>query len=194
MVRRYQPAPVDREALDRILDTARRGPSAGSSRGIELVVVTSESGRRRLAADAHEGDYLARGFEPWLSAAPVHIVVVCSPGAYRSRYGEPDKAGSTTPDEWPAPYWWVDAGAVLMLLLLAAENEGLAAGFLGSHAFDDLAAAVGVPAGHETIGLVTVGHAATDGRPTGGQPRRRPLSELEYAEMWGTPRRCDPNE
>ena len=31
------------------------------------------------------------------------------------------------------PYWWVDAGASMMLLLLAAVDEGLAAGFLGSH-------------------------------------------------------------
>jgi nitroreductase len=189
MVRRYRSAPIDPAVVDRILDSARRAPSAGFSQGVELVVVTSEPGRRRLATDANESDYLARGFDPWLSVAPVHIVIACRPDAYRARYGQADKTGSTSPDDWPAPYWWVDAGAVLMLLLLAAEDEGLAAGFLGSHAFEDVAAAVGLPDGYETIGLVTMGHAADAAGRRGAPRRRRPLEEVEHGESWGTPRR-----
>ena len=146
-----------------------------------------------MAADAHGPEYVARGFDPWLSIAPVHIVIACDPEAYRIRYGEPDKIRSTPPNEWAAPYWWVDAGAVLMLLLLAAEDEGLAAGFLGSHAFDDLAAITGIPAGYETVGLVTVGHAAeAAGRPK-RRRHRRALPEVEHRETWGTPRRTEPS-
>lgn len=191
MVRSYRPAPVDPAVVDRILDAARRAPSAGFSQGIELVVITSEEGRRRLAAEAHEADYTAKGFEPWLSAAPVHVVIACQPSAYRGRYGEPDKTRSTPPDEWPAPYWWVDAGAVLMLLLLAAEDQGLAAGFLGSHAFDDLATAAGFPAGYEMVGLVTIGHEGDTGRRL-RRRSRRPIAEVEHGEIWGTPRRIGP--
>ena len=192
MVRSYRAAPIDPAVLDRILDAARRAPSAGFSQGVELVVVTSESGRRRLAADAHEPEYVARGFDPWLSVAPVHIVIACDPEAYRTRYGEPDKIRSTPPNEWAAPYWWVDAGAVLMLLLLAVEDEGLAAGFLGSHAFEDLAAITGIPAGYETVGLVTVGHAAeATGRPK-RRRHRRSLPEVEHHETWEKPRRTEP--
>lgn len=194
MVRTYRAMPIDPAAVDRILDAAWRAPSAGYAQGVELVVVTSEAGRRRLAARAHEADFLARGFDPWLSVAPVHIVVACDPDAYRRRYTEADKTGSTPPDEWDAPYWWVDAGAVLMTLLLAAEDEGLAAGFLGSHAFDDLAAATGIPSGFETIGLVTVGHAAKPTRKRTGRRKRRPLMEVEHSETWGTPRRTVPGE
>ncbi len=194
MVRSYRSTPIDAVVVDRILDAARRAPSAGFSQGVELVVVTSDAGRRRLAADAHEAEFLARGFDPWLSAAPVHIVVACDPDAYRSRYGEADKTASTPPDEWTAPYWWVDAGAVLMMLLLASEDEGLAAGFLGSHAFDDLAAVTGVPAGYETVGLVTVGHAAEPTRKPSRPRRRRQVSEVEHSETWGAPRRIEPSE
>ena len=32
---------------------------------------------------------------------------------------------------WPVPYWFMDIGCSVMLLLLAAVNEGLAAGFAG---------------------------------------------------------------
>lgn len=191
MVRRYSPAPVDPVVVDRILDAARRAPSAGFSQGVELVVVTSEDGRRRLATAAGESEYVERGFEPWLSIAPVHIVVACHPDAYRARYSEPDKSASTPPDHWPAPYWWVDAGAVLMLLLLAAEDEGLGAGFLGSHAFDDLAGVAGFPDGYEPLGLVTLGHGAPTDRQPGRQSRRRPLSEFEHSEHWGTRRRSE---
>lgn len=191
MVRSYRAAPIDPAVVNRILDAARRAPSAGFSQGVELIVVTSEAGRRRLAADAHEADFLARGFDPWLSVAPVHIVIACNPDTYRNRYGQADKKASTPPDEWTAPYWWIDAGAVLMMLLLAAEDEGLAAGFLGSHAFDDLAGITGIPAEYEAVGLVTVGHAAEPARRP-KTPRRRPLPQVEHMETWGVPRRIEP--
>jgi len=194
MVRHYRPVPIDPAVLDRVLDAARCAPSAGFSQGVELVVVTSEVGRHRLAADAHEPEYVARGFEPWLSVAPVHVVLACDPGAYRTRYGRPDKADSISPDDWPAPYWWVDAGAVMMLLLLAAENAGLAAGFLGSHAFGDLAAASGIPDRYETIGLVTLGHASDVARTVAKPRPRRPLADIEHDEVWGNPRRSEPGE
>lgn len=194
MVRRYRAAPVDAATVDRILDAARCAPSAGFAQGVDLVIVTSEERRRRLATAAGESEYLARGFEPWLSVAPVHIIVACQPDAYRARYSEADKSRSTPPDQWPAPYWWVDAGAMLMLLLLAAEDEGLAAGFLGSHAFDDLAALAGFPDGYEPLGLVTVGHPAPTSRQSERQSRQRPLTEFEHSEAWGTPRRSGPNQ
>jgi len=191
MVRSYRAAPIDSVVIDRILDAARRAPSAGFSQGVELVVITSDEGRRRLAVEAHEAEFAARGFDPWLSVAPVHVVIACHPSAYRVRYAEADKSRSTPPDEWPAPYWWVDAGAVLMLLLLAAEDEGLVAGFLGSHAFDDLARAAGIPDGYETVGLVTIGHEGEAARRVRSRPRR-PLAEVEHREIWGTPRRTEP--
>ena len=72
--------------------------------------------------------------------APAHVVIAVDVGRYRERYAESDKTGL---DAWTVPYWWADAGAALMLILLAAVDEGLAAGFLGSHAIDDLAATVG---------------------------------------------------
>src|SRR5205085_12254606 len=39
MVRQFAQRPVQREVLERILDTARRGPSAGFSQGFEFVVL-----------------------------------------------------------------------------------------------------------------------------------------------------------
>lgn len=161
MVRSYRSQPVESPVLERILEAALRGPSAGFTQGVELFVVTSAAGRHAIAAAAGEAGYIERGFTPWLSQAPVHVVVVVDSDRYRRRYAQPDKVGSMAPDEWPVPYWWLDAGATLMLLLLAATNEGLAAGFLGSHAIADLNEIVGVASG-QAIGVVTIGYAEDD--------------------------------
>jgi hypothetical protein len=40
--------------------------------------------------------------------------------------------------EWPVPYWHLDAGAALMLILLAAIDEGLAAGVYVGRPLDEL--------------------------------------------------------
>ncbi len=191
MVRSYLPDPVDPAALDRILEAARRVPSAGFSQGVELVVVTDKAARARLAAAAGEDAAVARGLQPWLSIAPVHVVIVVEPDAYRRRYAEADKAGSAV-ERWPAPYWWVDSGAALMMLLLAAANEGLGAGFLGVHAFDGLEAVIDLPDGYEAVGLVTIGKPAETAAVGSARRSRRPLHETEHSERWGVPRRPEP--
>jgi hypothetical protein len=57
---------------------------------------------------------------------------------YRSRYREPDKmtARAEVDDDrlWRVPFWYHDAGAALMLLMLAAVDEGISAAFVGSDA------------------------------------------------------------
>ena len=181
MVRRYTDQAVDPAAIERILDAGRRGPSAGFAQGVEFVVVTSESQRSRIAAAAGEDRFVARGLEPWLSVAPVHVVVAVDVGRYRRRYEEDDKHGT---DGWTAPYWWVDAGAALMLVLLAAVEEGLGAGFLGSHAIEGLAAIVGLPDGAEALGVVTLGHAADEPVVGSAKRPRRPRGDVIHHERW----------
>ena len=51
MVRAYEPRPVPRETLARIVGTIRRAPSAGFSQGQRLVVVTEPERRRAIAVD-----------------------------------------------------------------------------------------------------------------------------------------------
>ncbi|MFQ5555282.1 MAG: nitroreductase family protein [Acidimicrobiia bacterium] len=184
IVRNYTDEPVESAAVDRILDAARRGPSAGFSQGVSFVVVTAAPGRAAVAELAHEAEYVAAGFDPWISKAPVHIVVCVSEAVYRSRYREPDKSADGSEQDWPVPYWWVDAGAALMLVLLAAVAEGLAAGFLGSHALDRLAGTLGVPDDVAPIGIVTLGHPAPDRRSGSLHRGRKPWDEVVHRERW----------
>ncbi len=185
MVRNYRDAPVVPATIDRILDRARRAPSAGFSQGQAFVVVTDRERRLRIAELAGEPEYVAMGFDPWISRAPVHIVVCVSEAIYRSRYSEPDKSQDGEEHAWPVPYWWVDAGAAMMLVLLAAVDEGLAAGFLGSHAMPDLESFLELPPDMNAIGVVTVGHPAPDRRSGSLQRGRRAWPEVVHYERWG---------
>lgn len=185
MVRRYRPDPVPRDALDRVLDATLSGPSAGYSQGIRLVVVTTALGRSDIAQLCGETEHVARGRAPWLSAAPVHVVLCVRPGDYRERYAEKDKAGSRSPQDWPVPWWWVDAGAALSLLLLAAVDEGLGAGVLQIPDRDALRELLAIPAEVEPVILCTVGYAAHNDQPVGSALRpRRPVGEQIRRERW----------
>lgn len=183
MVRRYTHEPVDPAALDRILDTALRAPSAGFSQGQSFVVVTDAEQRARVAEACDEPRYVARGFDPWISRAPVHVVPCVSRQAYVERYQEPDKAASAAPAEWDVPFWWVDGGAALMLLLLAAVDEGLAAGFLAVEP-DRLRTLLGIPADVAPLGVVTVGHPAPDRRSASLARGRRPRADSIRWDRW----------
>lgn len=188
MVRNYASEPVDPAAVERIVDAARRGPSAGFTQGQYFVVITGEEARRALADVANEAEYVAQGMDPWISSAPVHIAVCTSEADYHRRYAEPDKRSKDGSEHaWPVPYWWVDAGASLMLLLLAAVDEGLAAGFFGVHRLEGLSAALGLPPDVAPIGVVTLGHPAPDRRSGSLDRGWRPLGDVVHKERWGVP-------
>ncbi len=165
MVRHYAAEPVSREAIERIVGTVRRAPSAGYSQGQRLLVVTEAEGREaitRLLAEA--GWTTPEDREPWLESAPVHVLVCTREDDYHERYRESDKLVDGEEIDWPVPFWFVDAGAALMLLLLAAIDEGLAAGLTGVPR--DVAARLrsvfGIPDDVTVVALVTIGVPAPD--------------------------------
>ena len=114
------------------------------------------------------------------------------PEAWVERYGRDDKARAHLGDNqesWPVPYWWVDAGAVVQNLLLAAEAEGLGALFFGMfHHEPEVAERLGVPAGWRGVGTVALGHPAPDGRrpSTSARAGRPPLSDQWHRNTWAT--------
>lgn len=193
MVRNYQDEPVGAAVVERIVDTARRAPSAGFTQGQRFVVVTEAHTRQAIADLADEDAYVERGFDPWMSRAPVHVVLCAHEGAYHDRYAQPDKLGrdrgEVAPDgegvDWPVPYWHVDAGASLMLLLLAAVDEGLAAGFFGVHGLEGLQELLAIPSNVHPVGVVTLGHPAPDRRSGSLDRGWHDLEEVVHRERWG---------
>jgi nitroreductase len=192
MVRHYGPDRVPLGTIQRIVATVRRAPSAGYSQGQRLLVVTEDAGRAEISRILGAAGWTTpEGREPWLESAPVLVLVCTREDDYHERYRLPDKLQEGEEIDWPVPYWFVDAGAALMLLLLAAVDEGLAAGVSGvpRDAGAELRSSFGIPDDVEIVALVTIGAPAPDpgwsavtSRRT--RPRRAPDKVVRW-ERWG---------
>ncbi len=185
MVRNFREEGVAPEALDRILDLARRGPSAGFTQGQDFIVVTDSKTRQAIAGLCGEAFYVEKGFDPFISGAPVLIIPCTTEQAYVRRYQEPDKAADGDgAHEWPVPFWIMDGGAAVMVLLLAAVNEGLAAAFAGAGDLPRLRRLLGIPEEVTPLGVISIGHPAPDKQSPSLQRGRRPFDEVVHRESW----------
>jgi nitroreductase len=114
-------------------------------------------------------------------------VPLVEPAAYARRYSQPDKAGTGLHelDAWPAPYWWIDGGAAVQNLLLAAVGEGLGALLFGLFVHEDeILRAFGVPEGRRALGAVTIGHSAEDEPGRSSALQRRSLGDVVHRGGW----------
>ncbi len=217
MVRRFDPArPVPRGALDRVLASALRAPSAGFSQGWDFVVLedavdvaaywsattddgdpgdeSAGDGQDRPGLPVDTGQGRRRAWLDGVRTAPVLVVCCSHKDAYLSRYAEPDK-GWTDNDEarWPVPYWDIDTGMAALLMLLTAVDVGLGALFFGvpPEHHDGVHEHFGIPRARTLIGVVALGYAAEQRAPSPGSAqtrRRRPPGEVLHFGRFGTSR------
>jgi len=188
MVRAYDGHPVDPAVLTRVLDAARRVPSAGNSQGLDLVVLVGPAETARhwdvaLPAGPARDRFRWQG----LLRAPVLVLPVVAAEAYAARYAEADKAG-TGPGSvaaWPVPYWFVDGGMAVLAVLLAAVDEGLGALFFGLFERErPVLDALGVPGDRRGLGVIALGHPApAEAGASAGRPRRS-LDDVVHRGGW----------
>jgi nitroreductase len=188
-VRSYTGEPVPRETLERIARAARRGPNAGYSQGLRLLVVDDpEVIEELIDPDGEERE------QAWFRNAAAHFFVLTREQDYHDRYTQPDKLAITGGVEviWPVPFWHVDAGAALMLLWLAALEEGLAAGVYGIPVEEDarVRQLLGIPDDLTIVTGVTVGHPAEDPdwdrASSAFSQRRRAHDEVVQWNRWSS--------
>jgi nitroreductase len=187
MHRAFLPDPLPRAQIERIANVIRHAPSGGFSQGSSIVVVTDEAKRRDVAAAFGDDHYSTNG-RNFIADAPVHMVISANESLYHARYNEADKLNATGGVEvtWPVPYWHVDAGALMMLVLMAAIDEGLASAFIGhpdqKRIFDEL---LGLPEDVVPLGLALIGKPGE--APESGsrlRSRRRSLDDLVHWGRW----------
>lgn len=186
MVRNFTDEPVAPELVQQILDLARHAPSAGFTQGQSFVVVTRADLKQAIAELCGEAAYVASGFDRFISGAPVLLIPCTSEAAYHRRYQEADKRMDDGSEiEWPVPYWHMDIGCAVMLVLLAAVDVGLDAGFAGAHDLHALRALLGIPPEITPVGVIPIGHRSPD--VASPSLKRGRKSEAEYAhwEHWG---------
>jgi nitroreductase len=179
MVRTFTGEPVPRQAMDRILANAVRGPSAGFSQGQAFLVLTGDDLPTFWAV---AGEAVAESAR----TAPAVIVPMSCKRIYLDRYAQPDK-GWTDRDEsrWPVPFWHIDTGMAALLILLTAVDEKLDAVYFGivPEAVAPFRAAFGVPDDHEPIGAIAIGYDA-EPAPRDLRSRRRLLPDMIHYGQW----------
>lgn len=191
MVRAFTSEPLDPGVTGRLLVAANRAPSAGFSQGYALLVLEGPAQLapfwQLMGSDAEDGG--ASAVADSLANAPLVVVPLSCKDLYLERYARPDK-GWVDRDEarWPVPYWDIDTGFMVLLMLLAAVDEDLGALFFGiaPALMGRFREQYGVPERYRPIGAVAVGHPdpAAD---RGGSARvigRRTLDDLVHRGRW----------
>ena len=204
--RRFTDEPVDRSALERVLDGARFAPSGGNRQGWRVIVVTDPPTRRRLrelyqepwdaymietggraALEAGEASDLSAGRLAMLRGAdeyarsfdqvPVHLVICAVLEAL-----------AITDADLPRPS--IVGGASIYPfvhnVLLGLRHEGLGASFttLLIPAEAEVKALLAIPDGFAVAGHISVGHRAD---PWPQQLRRNPVSQVAFGGRFGEP-------
>jgi nitroreductase len=167
-VREFKEKPISRDALEALLDVARRAPTASNSQLIRWIVVGDRVKVHALSAEVmnwmRDSNYNPTLAEKWekgedviLRGAPT-VVVACAPEEYA--WGK------------------VDGAIALTFLELAAESRGIGvcwAGILthvaGVHA--PVRQLLSVPEGYSVVGGLMLGEGKYEYRRV---PPRKPLS------------------
>jgi nitroreductase len=184
-VRRFRDGGVPRETIEGIARLAQRAPSAGFSQGQRLIVVTDPARRREIARICGEEGYDEAGFGPWISECAAQFVPCVSEAIYHRRYQEPDKVQDDgTEIDWPIPYWWVDVGATMQNVMLAAVDAGLGSGFVGVDDPTLIQTVLGLPAELVPIGVMPVGIPLPDKRSPSLKRGWVPFEEFARWERW----------
>ena len=156
----------------------------------------TDPGQRRMFWETTSGpSWRGESESVPLTRAPVVIVPLAHKQAYLDRYALPDKVHTPLSNEaqWPVPYWDIDTGFGVMMILLTAVDLGLGALFFGIFAGEQaLMDILGVPEGYRPIGAIAVGHPTPGERSRpelrDGPPpprRRRQMGALVTADVVG---------
>lgn len=181
MVRKFSDEPVSEESVRRIMSNALRGPSAGFSQGQAFLVLQGDDVRR-----FHDT------VECWTSdsakAAPVLVIPFAVKDVYLDRYAQEDKGWTDRSEShWPVPFWYIDTGMAVLLILQTVVDEGLGAVYygIGDEDFDKLRAEFGVPATHVPIGAIAIGHGDDGKISEGASPNTRKRKEKAETVHYG---------
>ena len=190
MIRKFEQKAIPDDVLRRVLDVARHAPSGGFSQGFDFIVLAKPAELdwfHRTTDDPTDPDPFP-GRQP--DFAPACIVLpVANKRLYLDRYAQPDKLqfGLDKEENWPVPFWTVDTSMAIMLILLAAVDEGLGAWYLDiSRGQAEVTRVLGIPESCSRLGVVALGYPSSEDQPRGSvfTQRRRPFEEMFHFGRW----------
>jgi nitroreductase len=188
MIRAFSDDPVAPGLIDSILGQSLSAPSAGNTAAVEFLVLEGRAQVDRYWDITLTGPKRAKFRWQQLLDAPTLVLVTTRPDSYPERYAEPDKAHQSlgvSTEQWPIPYWFLDAGCVIQNLLLGVTDAALGACLFGLFDFEkSVAAEFGVPAEVRITATIAIGHPITDEPGRSAKRPRRRLTEVLHRQVW----------
>jgi nitroreductase len=160
-IRNYEPTPVPKEKLEKILEAARLAPSASNRQPRHFIVVTDAEKRKALSGGM---------FAKFLRQSPM-VIVACG-------------------DEKTAPEWYaIDVAIAVENMVLAATGEGLGTCWIGSFDENQVRDILRIPKNLRVIVLLAVGYPSDKESLTSKVLRvvrkRKSLDEIVSSEEYG---------
>jgi nitroreductase len=159
-VRSYGSAAIAAKDLDRILDAARRAPSAGNQQAWDFIVCTDRTQLAQLARVGPAARHVAN------SAATIALVAPTS--------NEPRTRDLIQ----------FDLGQATMSVMLAAADLGIGSAHAGVHDQDLARRLLGLPQDRFCALLITLGVPAERPLRPIQRPARRPFNEVVHRDRW----------
>jgi len=154
--------PVEKEKIERILESARLAPSACNSQPWHFIVVDDPELKNNVA-DATSTKIL--GLNHFTKQAPVHIVIVEESVNLSSEFGGWIKDKN---------FAHVDIGIVAAHIILAAEAEGLGSCILGWFNEEKVKKILNIPSKKRVLIDIVIGYSKQDKR----DKKRKSMEEV----------------
>jgi len=162
-IRRYLPAPVEREKLLACLEAARLAPSAHNVQPWRFVIVDDPGLKDQLASEAFSGIYATSKFA---AQAPIIIVLLVKRGLVAHHLGGRFQN---------VHYHLVDMGIAGEHIVLQAEELGLATCWMGWFNYRRVRKVLKIPRTFKVVAMMPIGYA--EKRPK-REPPRKALEEI----------------
>ena len=159
VVRNYKKTSLEDTNLKNISKFSIKIPTAGFSRGIEILNTFDVKKIKNVSRIFNEDNFIKDGKSPWISNSLALFFILVNEEAYNHRYSKNDKTNAVNSKEWDVPYWYVDAGAAMMNCILLIEEKELSSGFMGLHNIDrkKIHEEFKIPDTYQIIGMITAG-------------------------------------
>tara|TARA_Y100000994_G_C15618569_1_gene412033 strand:+ start:251 stop:856 length:606 start_codon:yes stop_codon:yes gene_type:complete len=159
VVRNYKKTSLEDTNLNNISKFSIKIPTAGFSRGIEILNTFDVKKIKNVSRIFNEDNFIKDGKSPWISNSLALFFILLNEEAYHHRYSKNDKTNAVNSKDWDVPYWYVDAGAAMMNCILLIEEKELSSGFMGLHNIDrkKIHEEFKIPDTYQIIGMITAG-------------------------------------
>ena len=159
VVRNYKKTSLEDTNLKNISKFSIKIPTAGFSRGIEILNTFDVKKIKNVSRIFNEDNFIKDGRSPWISNSLALFFILLNEEAYHHRYSKNDKTYAVNSKDWDVPYWYIDAGAAMMNCILLIEEKELSSGFMGLHNIDrkKIHEEFKIPDTYQIIGMITAG-------------------------------------